>query len=159
MKREEYLFGTLRILMGWIFLWAFLDKLFGLGFATTSDKSWLLGNSPTSGFLSFGTHGPFAFIFQSLAGNAFVDWIFMIGLLLIGVALILGVAKRLSCYGGMIMLLFMWLAALPPENNPVIDEHIIYGFVLIFLAHLKTAFSLEGWWNSLSVVKRGRWLK
>ena len=29
-----YVWGALRIVFGWIFLWAFLDKLFGLGFAT-----------------------------------------------------------------------------------------------------------------------------
>ena len=37
----RYLLAGIRIAMGFIFLWAFLDKVFGLGFATTSDKSWL----------------------------------------------------------------------------------------------------------------------
>ena len=30
--------GLLRLAMGWIFLWAFLDKLLALGFATGRDR-------------------------------------------------------------------------------------------------------------------------
>ena len=55
-----------RILIGLVFLWAFFDKLFGLGFATTADKSWLSGGSPTTGFLSH-VQGPFADVFNALA--------------------------------------------------------------------------------------------
>ena len=54
--------GLLRIAMGWIFLSAFLDKCFGLGFATGRDPetgaidfgsadAWINGGSPTDGFL------------------------------------------------------------------------------------------------------------
>jgi thiosulfate dehydrogenase [quinone] large subunit len=35
--RGAYLWGVLRLAMGWIFLWAFLDKLLALGFATGRD--------------------------------------------------------------------------------------------------------------------------
>ena len=42
----------LRIATGFIFLWAFLDKLFGLGYSTASAKSWIHGGSPTKGYLS-----------------------------------------------------------------------------------------------------------
>src|SRR5688572_13701049 len=31
-----YLLAGVRIALGWVFLWAFLDKTFGLGFATPS---------------------------------------------------------------------------------------------------------------------------
>ena len=65
---------TLRLLMGFIFLWAFLDKTFGLGFATTADKAWILGGSPTSGFLTHAVVGPFATFFNSLAGVVLVDF-------------------------------------------------------------------------------------
>ncbi len=145
--------------MGWIFIWPFFDKLFGLGFATAADKSWLLGNSPTYGFLTFGTKGPLEFIFKAMAGNVFVDWIFMIGLLFIGAALILGIARKISCYGGTLMLLLMWLAALPPTNNPIIDDHIIYGLILVILANVRTKFSLTKKWESLPLIKKNGWLK
>ena len=36
----------LRIALGWVFLWAFLDKLFGLGFATAAENAWINGGCP-----------------------------------------------------------------------------------------------------------------
>jgi hypothetical protein len=69
--------ALLRISLGFIFLWAFADKTFGLGFATTSANAWINGGSPTYGFLTFATKGPFADFFKSLAGNNFVDIVFM----------------------------------------------------------------------------------
>ena len=81
LKDMKQLWGLLRIMLGWIFLWPFLDKLFGWGFATEAGQGWLQGGSPTAGFLQFGTKGPLAEYFQSLAGQAWVDWLFMAGLL------------------------------------------------------------------------------
>ncbi len=37
----RYVWAVLRLLMGWTFFWAFIDKLFGLGFATAAESSWL----------------------------------------------------------------------------------------------------------------------
>jgi len=121
----------LRISLGWIFFWPFLDKTFGLGFATASENAWIAGGSPTAGFLSYATQGPFAEWFQILAGNMLVDWLFMMGLLLIGLSLILGVFMRMAIFSGSLMLVLMYLAVLPPEHNPIIDDHIIYSLVLI----------------------------
>ncbi len=158
MKKGD-LFVVLRIFIGWTLLWAFFDKLFGLGFTTTSENSWLLGVSPTLGFLANATKGPFMGIFHSIAGNVVVDWLFMAGLLFIGAALILGVARKLSCYAGILLMTFMWLAVLPPEHNPIIDEHIIYILVLAILSQTKTRFSLENWWVKLKLVKNFKFLK
>jgi thiosulfate dehydrogenase [quinone] large subunit len=153
-KIRENTFGLLRIVMGLIFLWAFLDKLFGLGFATTVDKAWINGASPTSGFLMFAARGPFAPIFKSLAGIAVIDWLFMIGLLLIGLALILGISRKIAGYSGAVMMFLMWAALLPPEHHPFLDEHIVYLLVLIILANVKTKLSLSKWWLSTEIVKR-----
>ncbi len=126
--------GILRISMGLIFLWAFFDKLLGLGYATTADKSWLAGGSPTTGFLQFGVHGPFADFFHSLAGNGLIDWLFMLGLLFIGISLTFGVFMKLGSLAGIMMLFLMYLAVgLSPENNPLIDDHFIYILVLLVL--------------------------
>ena len=51
--------AVLRIATGLIFLWAFLDKLFGLGYATPRRQAWIDGGSPTQGFLNSGDVGPF----------------------------------------------------------------------------------------------------
>lgn len=155
MKRENLL-GLLRIGLGWIFLWSFLDKTFGLGFATTTDKSWLNGGSPTVGFLKFGTYGPFAEIFQSIAGNPIVDWLFMLGLLGVGLALILGIGIKIASYAGSLIMLFIWLSMLPPKQNPFLDEHIIYILALFTLSAVNAGqyLGLGKWWASTSLVKR-----
>ena len=134
MNKEKITLGVLRVVMGFIFLWAFLDKTFGLGFATTADKAWLHGGSPTAGFLSFGVRGPFAEIFHSLAGVAVVDWLFMLGLLFVGLTLIFNKYVKWGCVAGALMLLLMYLALLFPENNPIIDDHIVYILVLALVA-------------------------
>ncbi|RGA01239.1 hypothetical protein DI270_030565 [Microbispora triticiradicis] len=48
----RYVWAAARIAIGWVFLWAFLDKLFGWGFATPAAKAWINGGSPTTGFLN-----------------------------------------------------------------------------------------------------------
>ena len=146
--------GFLRIGIGFIFLWAFFDKLLGLGFATPPERAWILGSSPTFGYLKNATYGPFADFFQSLAGNPIVDFLFMLGLLGVGVAFVLGIAMRLAAYSGALMLILMYISAFPPANNPVIDDHIIYALIMLFLGHSesnKTAFSK--WWNKTSIAE------
>lgn len=158
---EQVAWGILRLAMGWIFLWAFIDKIFGLGFTTASDKAWLDGVSPTYGYLTHATHGPLAPIFQALAGHAVVDWLFMLGLLLIGLALMLGIGVRVACYTGSLLLLLMFLAAsLPPEHNPIIDEHIIYILVLYLFSTKNVGdwLGLGNWWSKLDFVKKHPYL-
>ena len=126
--------ALLRIAFGLTFLWAFVDKLFGLGYATKSADSWLNGGSPTEGFLKFGAKGPFKGFYNSLAGDTWVNVVFMVALLAIGVALTLGIGMRLAGIGGAIMYVMMWSVALPPENNPVIDVHILGAISVAVLA-------------------------
>lgn len=161
MKKTQTLLGVLRILMGWLFLWPFFDKLFGLGFATSPERAWLAGGSPTAGFLGNATSGPFAELFQSLAGNTVVDWLFMMGLLLIGLALILGIGMRIAVSSGALLMFLMWLAVLPPTNNPIIDEHIIYIAVLgVLLLHdAGEPLGLQSWWKKTMLVKNMPFLK
>lgn len=149
-----------RILLSLIFLWAFVDKLYGLGFATPAERSWLHGGSPTTGFLS-GVEGPYGPFFQALAGNALVDWLFMLGLLGVGVGLLFGIAMRLSIVSGAVMLFLMWMASLPLANNPFIDDHIIYIAVLAVLwFELPQQRLSAGYkWRELSFVKNNYWLR
>lgn len=148
-NKERYIWAVLRIGMGWIFLWGFLDKLFGLGFATASENAWLAGGSPTSGYLNFATSGPLAPLFQSLAGNPIVDWLFMVGLLAIGLSLILGMGVKIGGYAGALLVFLMWLSHLPPQNNPFLDDHIIYAIIFIGPARVKAGqwLGLGKWWS------------
>lgn len=105
--------AVLRIATGFIFLWAFLDKLFGLNYSTKSGKSWISGGSPTKGFLSSVDVGPLSSAFHSIAGTWWADSLFMLGLMAIGVALIAGVFLRLAAVAGVIQLGLMWFAEFP----------------------------------------------
>jgi len=114
-----------------------------------------------SGFLGHAVEGPFAGVYQNLAGAAWADWLFMLGLLGIGVALMLGVAMRLATISGVVMLVLMWSAVLPPENNPFMDDHIIYALTLILLALMGAGktLGLGRIWERLTIVRRYTILK
>ena len=88
--------AVLRVAMGFVFMWPFLDKMFGLSYSTASDKAWINGGSPTKGFLSGVDVGPFESFFHSFAGAWWANVAFMGALFAIGLALILGVALRLG---------------------------------------------------------------
>lgn len=154
---------AMRLSLGWIMFWAFIDKMWGLGFATVPEDAWLVGGSPTTGFLMYGTKGPFAPWFQALAGQVWVDGLFMAGLALIGLALIFGIGMRIAGMSGAAMMVLLWLAALPPEHNPFMDEHLIYAFMFISLSlkgtHAGHWGGLGRWWSKTALVKRWPWLE
>ena len=155
----RYLWAATRLCLGWTFLWPFLDKTFGLGHETASADAWLSGGNPTEGFLSHSA-GPFSGIYQSIAGAGVVNVLFMVGLLAIGVALLLGIAMRPACIAGATMLMLMWTASLPPENNLFMDDHIIYALVLIGLAAVGAGktLGLGERWARTELVQRYTWL-
>lgn len=153
-----YIFwGILRLALGWTFFWSFLDKTFGLGFATPAEKAWIAGGSPASGFLKHGTSGPFAEFYQGLAGNPVIDVLFMAGMLFVGLALILGIGVRIAGFAGAFMMILIYTAGfLPPKNNPFLDNHIIYailltGFALTNAGHY---LGLGKRWSETSLVKK-----
>jgi thiosulfate dehydrogenase [quinone] large subunit len=157
----RYVLAGLRIALGWTFLWAFLDKTFGLGHETAEKAAWINGGHPTEGFLKFAAAGPFKGFFNDIAGAVWADWLFMAGLLGIGVALILGIGLRAAAVAGATMMVLMWAAVLPPENNPFMDDHLIYAGVLALLAltGAGATFGLGAWWAGLPLVRRFGWLK
>ena len=151
-----YTWAVARLSLGAIFLWAFFDKLFGLGFATQREDAWINGGSPTFGFLSFGTHGPLVGWYGDMAGNAFVDWMFMVGLLGIGLALTLGIGMRIAVVAGIAQLMLMYSAYLPPEHHPFVDDHLIYSVLLvgILAAGGGRPLGLADWWSRVPLVRR-----
>jgi thiosulfate dehydrogenase [quinone] large subunit len=130
-----------RVLLGFVFLWAFLDKAFGLGVATPAERAWTAGGSPTTGFL-MSVDGTFAGLFHAMAGRAVVDWAFMLGLLFVGVALTAGIAMRLAAIVATLLMGSLWLASLPLENNPAVDQHIIYAALAVALAATRAGHTL-----------------
>jgi thiosulfate dehydrogenase [quinone] large subunit len=160
---------VLRILLGWSFLWAFLDKMFGLGFATCRgfgaegtpassvdffcDAAMIKGGSPTYGLLEFGTQGSHTGgLFRWMASSSatsigWADVLFMLALLLGGVALMLGIGTRIAAIGSAILMFFMFLALdVWPENNPINSSHSIEMVVYLGIATVGPGtFSLQNW--------------
>ncbi len=162
----SYAWAVSRISIGFVFLWAFLDKAFALGYATGTDRTtgaidrfgpaaWIHGGSPTSGFLS-GVEGPFKSLFEPLSGAVWADYLFMVGLLAIGVALMLGIGMRIAAGAGALLLTFMWMASLPLDNNPFMDDHLVYAVVLIGLAavHAGDTLGFGRLWARTNLVQR-----
>src|SRR4051794_34752223 len=103
----RYTAGAVRLALGWTFLWAFLDKTFGLGHETASKDAWIHGGSPTFGFLKFGAVGPFKDFYNSIAGQTWADWLFMLCLFGLGVALFLGVFMKIPTVHGIVLLVMI----------------------------------------------------
>lgn len=136
--------AVVRVALGLTMLWPFLDKMFALGFSTGrqedgtiqffGDAAWINGGSPTFGFLKFGTRGPLTDVFTAMAGTWWADWLFMLALLVVGVAFTMGIALRPAAAAGVLLMGMIWASALWPERNPFIDQHVIYGAAMIALA-------------------------
>jgi thiosulfate dehydrogenase [quinone] large subunit len=164
--------AVVRIVMGLVFAWAFLDKTFGLGYATPGERAWLEGGAPTRGFLGGIDHGPFAGMFRGWAGAWWADWLFMLGLAGIGLALLFGIGLRIAAVSGTLMMLLMWAAEWPLDRftdageptmstNPVLDYHIVYALVLIWLA---VAAAGDTWglgkaWADVDLAAKNPWLR
>lgn len=167
-----YVAALTRIRLGWVFLWAFLDKTFALGHETGVNPktgatdyfgpaAWVNGGSPTKGFLGFATKGPLADFYQGLAGNVVVDWLFMLALLGIGLALILGIGMRIAITSAVVLLIMMWSAVLPPANNLFMDDHIIYALTLVLLGLVGAGrtWGFGAIWERIPFVRNHAYLK
>ncbi len=163
--------AVLRVATGLIFGWAFLDKMFGLGYSTPTERAWINGGSPTKGFLANVDVGPFQSIAHSIAGAWWANLLFMGGLAAIGIALLAGIGLRIAAASGSLMMALMWLADFPlarfnaagdptGSTNPVVDSHLMYALVLVVLA---AAYAGHTWglgrrWAQLRFVQRNRWM-
>jgi thiosulfate dehydrogenase [quinone] large subunit len=174
--------GLLRLVMGWTFLWAFLDKAFALGFSTGrvvneagetvnidffGDAAWINGGSPTAGVLGFALKGPFTDFYQTVTGfqmtdvgptsAAWVDWVYMLSMLAIGLALILGIGVKLASIGGIAwMAIFYTAVAIWPEFNPFVDDHVVEALVLgaLFFANAGIYLGLGKVWQQTELVRK-----
>ncbi|HEY1178240.1 MAG TPA: hypothetical protein VGF17_18955 [Phytomonospora sp.] len=144
-----------RIALGWIFLWAFLDKLFGFGHPTPTGKGWLDGGSPTAGYLS-GVDGPFGGLFTSMSGLPAADWLFMGGMAGLGVSLVLGIGMRVAAIGGVLLLGSLWASSLPIAANLFLDQHLVYLLTIIGLTFARAGdtWGLGLWWSRTALVRK-----
>ena len=114
----------LRVSSGWLFFWAGITKVLNPEWTAAG----YLGGAKT--FTSF-------FIWLSSPSILpIIDFLNEWGLTLLGVALILGIFVKLSSVLGALLMLLYYLPILdfpyPNAHSYIVDEHIIYIFVLIF---------------------------
>jgi thiosulfate dehydrogenase (quinone) large subunit len=169
-NRARIALAVTRLATGFIFLWAFLDKTFGLHYSTGAavpegkpSLSWIEGGTPSQGFMKHGATGPFKDLFADMAGPL-TDWLFMLGMLGVGVAVMLGIGLRVAAVSGSIIMALMWIAEWPlnqGSTNPLIDYHVIYALVLIVVAltFAGDTWGLGKWWANLPVVRQHSWLR
>jgi thiosulfate dehydrogenase [quinone] large subunit len=161
----RYVLAVLRLATGFIFIWAFFDKAFGLGFSTVTKLAWINGGAPSQGFLkSPAVTGPLKGFFAAIASPT-TDILFMLAMLAVGAAVILGIGLRISAVAGTIVLVFMYLAEWPftanaGSTNPLVDYHIIYALALIVVATLSAGdtWGLGRAWKRLPFVQKRAWL-
>lgn len=163
-----------RIALGFVFLWAFLDKLLALGFSTgknaeTGDvdyfgeKAWISGGHVTEGYLVYGgsPDSPFHDFFVDLGAERWTDVPFMLGLLGVGLALMLGIGTKIGAWAGAAMLLFMYATQMLPANNPILDDHIVYALAIVAIVYVelqRQTIGLGSWWRKLPLVQKNTWL-
>lgn len=146
-KRSIFL---LRIVMGWMFLYAGITKVIDPNF---SAAGYISG---AKNFVWF-----FNFLLQPniLPVVNFVnEW----GLTLLGVALILGVAVRLSSILGAVLMIMYYLAMstlnfpYPNTHAFIVDEHIIYAAGLLALAGIEAGkiWGLTNWCANLPLCSK-----
>jgi thiosulfate dehydrogenase [quinone] large subunit len=108
----------------------------------------------------------------SWAGDAWANWLFMLGLAGIATALLAGIGMRIAAVSATLMLLLMWAAEWPLDRhtstgeltrspNPVLDDHLIYALVIITLTVLSAGavWGLGKKWANLDIVQRHPWLR
>jgi thiosulfate dehydrogenase [quinone] large subunit len=140
--------------MAWTFLYAASHQVFVPGWSVAG----FLDHTKTF-------HG----IYSNFTGPAIAPILtFLVGYghLLIGLSLLLGLMVRVSAFFGMLLMLLYWTAHMDfpyisDTNNFIIDSHIVYAGVLLFLIykHAGHVFGLDGWAENLDFVRGNPGLK
>src|SRR3989344_2437550 len=138
-KYERLSLVLLRLSLGWLMFYAGITKVL--------NPEW-----SAAGYLNGAK--TFAGLYRWLAGpgmlpvtNFINEW----GLTLLGVSLMLGAFVRLSSLLGALLMLLYYLPILAfPYPNPhayIVDEHVIYFFVLVFFAAIRAGrvWGLDQW--------------
>ena len=135
----------LRISTGWLMFYAGITKVLN---PEWSAAGYLKGAKTFVGFYQWLTSPGILPVV-----NFVNEW----GLVFLGVSLILGIGVRLSSILGAILMLLYYFPILDfPYPNPhsyLVDEHIVYIFVLLLFASLRAGrvWGLENWCSDLPI--------
>ena len=107
-------------------------SLVGLGLRLFLGGGWDAWNTIGVVLPTTYPRGPIGKIFLNFWGNQFVIQLLIWSAVLIGVALVMGLAVRLASYGGILIMLTLYLAVIPP-GSVILNQHVIYILVFTFL--------------------------
>lgn len=117
---------ALRVSLGWIFFYAGITKIL--------NPEWT-----SAGYLN--SAKTFSGFFGAMATSdalPIIDLVNEWGLTFLGISLILGLFVRYSSFLGALLMIFYYLPGLdfphPNPNSYIIDEHLVYAFVLLYFA-------------------------
>lgn len=137
---ERALIVFFRLTMAWTFLYAASHQVFVPGWSVAG----FLDHTKTF-------HG----IYSHFTGPAIapiLSFLVEYGHLLIGLSLLFGLMVRVSAVFGALLMLLYWTAHMDfpyisDTNNFLVDEHIVYAGVLVFLIvkHAGHVWGLDGW--------------
>ena len=129
-----------RLAMAWTFLYAASHQVFVPGWSV-------------AGFLSnTKTFHDFFSLFTTRDVAPVVSFLVSYGHLLIGLSLLTGLMVRISASFGVALMIVYWMAHMDfpyiaNHNNFLLDEHIVYAGILVYLVAAKAGhvWGLDGW--------------
>lgn len=151
---ERSLILFFRLSMAWTFLYAASHQVF------VPDFSVVTFLSHTKTF-----HGLFS-LFTTPSMAPITTFLVEYGHLLIGLSLLTGLMVRVSASFGVFLMIIYWMAHMDwpfisNTNNFILDEHIVYAGILVFLVVKRAGhvWGLDGWAENLKFVQEHPGLK
>ncbi|WP_372910557.1 hypothetical protein [Salinigranum sp.] len=160
-----YAIIAMRVTMGWVLLQGGVTKLVTY-LDANPENNWT-----AAGYLmnAIPEGNPFVGMWGAMAGSPLIDALVMWGLTLTGLGLILGALVRWNAFWGAVMMLFFWAAALeggimaglPLAHGWVVDDHLVYAFLLFGLGAIGAGriLGVDARLEKLAVVENNRWLR
>lgn len=137
--------ALLRVVVGIIFVWAGLSKVFNEGepgswtaqnylkFATNGTLGWpFVTGTPDPKHVYNPTHDFWVTLANNDVAMTIINNLVVAGELCIGVALILGILTRFAGVMGALMMTFLFLAGWSFQSG-IVEEHLTYAVVLLAL--------------------------
>jgi thiosulfate dehydrogenase (quinone) large subunit len=146
---ERTMIVFFRLTMAWTFLYAASHQVFDPHFTVAA----FLSHTKTF-------HNMYA-VFTTPSVSPYITFLVSYGHLLIGLSLLVGLMVRVSAAFGVALMLMYWTAHMDwpfieDKTNFIIDYHIVYAGVLVFLIgkHAGHVWGLDGWVEKLSLIER-----
>jgi thiosulfate dehydrogenase [quinone] large subunit len=144
----------MRMLMAWTFLYSASHQVFNPKFSAAA----FLKQTKTF-------HEVYA-VFTAPAIDPYLTFLVSYGHLLIGLSLLFGLFTRVSTLCGVALLMLYWTAHMEwpyieNTNNFIVDYHIVYSVMLVFLFIKKAGhvWGLDSWAETLPVVQHNAILR